>query len=217
MYSLGAELRGGQIKRARRSDLSLPELTPGVDDFGTFRVPGQGKKRGTTVDLTRGQRAAVDRALAPETGYLRELEAAYLRGELTDYFLFPGGQMPGIRAHRRGGSAKPESPPSWRAPVHPMATIARHTSSHVDDTAVRKWVRAAETMAEIPHVPGRSWYGGRRVTVDLAKGEKISREALQEHGGWTDSQVPDAIYSEQERAYARKEARDVRARYRGEE
>lgn len=217
MYNLGAELRGGQVKRARRSDLTLPELTPESSHFGEFRVPGTGKKRGTVVYLTRGQRAAVDRAVAPETGYLRELEAAYQRGQLPDYFLFPSGQMAGTRLLRKGKAATESSRKTGRVPAHPVATIERHTANHVDDTAVRGWVRAAEVIAEVPLVRGRAWYGGRRRAVDMAKGEKISREGLQEHGGWSDSQVPDGIYADQERDYARKEARDVRARIRGEE
>jgi hypothetical protein len=215
MYALGAELRGGQMKRGRRSDLTLPEMTPETSEFGELRVPGSGKKRGTVVHLTRGQRASVDRAIAPETGYLRELEAAYLRAEIADYFLFPASSMPGKRAHRRGRGSRHDS--KWRVTDHTVVRFSTYTAKHVGDTAINKWMRATEQRAGIPHVEGRSWYGGRRVGVDMAKGAKISREGLQEAGGWTDSQVPDAIYSEQERSYARREARDVRAKYRGEE
>jgi len=45
----------------------------------------------------------------------------------------------------------------------------------------------------------------------------ISREGLQQHGGWSDSQMPDKVYADQAAGYARDEARDVRARIRGEE
>lgn len=217
MYNLGAELRGGQIKRGRRSDLTLPELIPGSDDFGTFRVPGSGRKKGTVIYLTRGQRASVDRALAPETGYLRELEAAFQRGDLEDYFLFPSGQMPGARLNRRAAQATEESRKTGRVPAHPVVYLHRYSGRHVDDTAVREWVCAAEAIAGIDHIDGRAWYGGRRAGVDGAKGEKISREGLKEWGGWTDSQVPDSIYADEEMSYARKEAREIRARFRGEE
>lgn len=82
LLSLGAELRLGQVARARRSDLSL--------DTGRFTSPGRGKKRGEVVNLTTGQRAAAERAL---NGYLREVE-----GALPDYRLFPSGQLKGGRS-----------------------------------------------------------------------------------------------------------------------
>jgi hypothetical protein len=103
-----------------------------------------------------------------------------------------------------------------RTPEFPVAALDRYSGVHVGDTAVRKWVKAAERLAGIPEVKGRAWYGARRAGVDLGKKEKISREGLQELGGWTDSQVPDSIYADQERDYAREEAAAVRARFRGE-
>ena len=53
--------------------------------------------------------------------------------------------------------------------------------------------------------------------MDAAKVLGISREALKEHGGWADTQIPDRIYADQEAEFARNEARDVRARIRGKE
>jgi len=44
----------------------------------------------------------------------------------------------------------------------------------------------------------------------------ISREALKEHGGWADTQIPDRIYADQEAEFARDEARAVREQIRGE-
>lgn len=82
LLSLGAELRLGQVVRARRSDLDL--------DNNTFTIRGRAKKRGVVVVMTAGQRAAVARALA---GYLAPLEA-----QCFDYPLFPAGQMPGGRS-----------------------------------------------------------------------------------------------------------------------
>jgi integrase len=74
LLALGADLRLGQVVRARRSQLNLE------DD--TFTVYGRGKKRGTTIELTAGQRRAVGYALQ---GYLRTFEAS-----CADYPLFPG-------------------------------------------------------------------------------------------------------------------------------
>ncbi len=155
-----------------------------------FRVPGMGHKRGPTLYLTDGQVTAVRRALG---GYLAELEAT---GE--DYPLFPQSQLVG---GRKGT---------------PHATARHLLRRPVGDRTIGEWFNAAEQLAGIAHVPGRGYYGMRRAGVDGAKAEGISREGLKEHGGWTDSQVPDQIYADREAAAPREEARAVRARIRGE-
>jgi hypothetical protein len=99
-----------------------------------------------------------------------------------------------------------------------MATVARHaTAAPLGEYAIRKSFREAEQRAGITHQKGRGLYGVRRRPVDAAKELGISREALQELGGWSDSQVPDEIYAAKERDYARDAARDIRAKIRGEE
>jgi len=75
---------------------------------------------------------------------------------------------------------------------------------------------ASTWRAGVEHVPGRGWYGLRRIAVDAAKEAGISREGLQQHGGWSDTQVADRIYADQTATYAGKEAADVRAKIRGE-
>jgi integrase len=103
---LGAELRGGQVLRGRRSDLDL--------EANTFRVRGRGKKQGTIVHLTKGQRAAVDRALG---GYLSLLEAAAI-----DYTLFPAGKLVGRTAEGgQGGGSAPASREGHPDPGRPSA------------------------------------------------------------------------------------------------
>ncbi len=82
--------------------------------------------------------------------------------------------------------------------------------------AIRKWFLAAEELAEIPHVDGRATYGLRRQGVDGAHAEGISPDGLQQFGGWADKQIPDTIYRDQDRSRAAEEARDVRAKLRGE-
>jgi hypothetical protein len=69
----------------------------------------------------------------------------------------------------------------------------------------------------VTHIFGRGAYGIRRVAVDAAVERGISQDALKEHGGWTDTQMPERIYREQERLKAKAEARDVRASIRGED
>lgn len=90
LIELAAERRAGQAVRAKRSDLTLDEEVGGFG-LGRFIVHGAGKKHGETVDLHPELRALVDEELS--TGYLEEAEAAYQRGEISDYFLFPTGKL----------------------------------------------------------------------------------------------------------------------------
>ena len=193
LLALGAEYRLGQVTRCRRRDLNL--------DVGTLLIAGSGRKRGTTVQLTLGQLLAVQHALT--VGYLAGLEEAYRKQTIADYPLFPGVKLP-----VKDGA---------------IYTQAKHaTRDHIENTPLRRWLRATEKQARvdgepIPHVPGRGWYGLRRAGVDAAKEEGISREGLQQHGGWSDAQVPDAVYADQKMGYAAEEAARVRAKIRGEE
>ena len=116
-----------------------------------------------------------------------------------DYPLFPAGQMPGGRSG------------------HPKAVPERHGQAK---PVGRRWILAefctAERRAGVPHVEGRAAYGLRRAAVDGVKALGISREGLQAHGGWQDTQIPDRIYAEQEQRYARAEAARLRAVLRAE-
>lgn len=200
LLALGAELRAGQVVRAVRTDVVLEptEAAP----YGQLTVHGAGKKRGEVVFLTRGQRAALDVAIGaadPERGYLRDLEAAFRAGEIKDYPLFPAGQMPGVR---KGA---------------PVATVDRHAGAPpMSRDQMRLLFQAAEAKAGVAHQAGRSFYGPRRAGVDGATGEDISKHGLMHFGGWADTQVPDQIYADQESETHRAEARDVRAKVRGE-
>lgn len=160
-------------------------------ESGTLQVPSSGKKRGVLEKLTGGQRASLQRAFA---GYLRELE-----GARADYPLFPQGQMPG---GRKG---------------EPVADPERHGSAApLDRATIRKWFLACEERAGVPHMPRRGTYGVRRLAVDEYKRRGISREGLMSAGGWSDSQIPDAVYADQEASYAADEAAKLRAEMRGE-
>lgn len=158
----------------------------------TLTVRGKGQKRGVVEKLTAGQMKVARYHLIE--GYLRDLER-----ERADYPLFPAGQMPGGRS----GKA--------------VATVLRHGSAQpIDRSVVDDWFHEAERLAEVPVVKGRAAYGLRRIAVDAAKAQGISREAMREHGGWADNQMPDKIYADQEVEWAREEARDHRAKIRGE-
>lgn len=108
LYSLGAELRAGQMERAKRSALDLAA--------NTFAAPKRGKKGAPKLELTPGQRAAVARALA---GYLRELEAGY-QADGADYYLFPQGRLSvvdgeprAVARHRRVGHITQRTAIDW--------------------------------------------------------------------------------------------------------
>lgn len=100
MLALGAELRLGQVARARRSWLDL--------DARTFRVPGKGGKKGTTERLTLAQMIAVTEALE---GYCRTLELRWLH-DAVDYVLIPGRRF--LRGQAVAAEAKPVSRAQWR-------------------------------------------------------------------------------------------------------
>jgi integrase len=192
LLALGAELRLGQVRRAKRSDLDLE-----AGEFGRFTVRGAGDKRGTVVDLTRGQRAAVDQALS---GYLRVFEADYLAGPPDeDYLLFPGGKL----FDRKSG--KPYirgSDPDCREPLSRSAIT-------------RRW-ELIEFMVGITHVRGRGAYGLRRAGVDAALDQNISEHGLKEFGGWSTPDMPRRVYADRENKTGRADASKARATFRGE-
>lgn len=182
MLHLGAQLRAGQVARLRRSHLTLDPAP------GTMQVHGKGKKQGTVLPLTAGQREILDRALA---GYLVDCESRYQQ-DGTDYLLFPG-------TLRKG----------FAAALDPATTP-------VQKNRVNDWQREAEIAAGIPHVDGRSWYGSRRGLVDGSLDAGISGEALETLGGWSSRRVADEVYRERNRQTARVEASAVLAALRGE-
>lgn len=195
LLSIGAELRAGQVERVRRSDVTMAAdgVTPELVEIHT-----RGKKKGTTVLLTRGQ--ALTLRLALERGYLRRLEAAFRAGTLADYRLFPAGPL-------RGG----------RLMKDPVALVETHALGQpIAKTALLDWFHDAERAAGVTPVPGRAFYGIRRGGVDDVLLQKISKHGLKHFGGWSDTQIPDTVYADQEARGHLEEARDARARFRGE-
>lgn len=193
LFTLGAEFRLGQVRRITRKCVSTDVTSRWP--HGCFLVKGSGKKRGTLVAMTAGQRDEFDEAV--HNGYLEGLEVNFDAKTIDDYPIFPGGKI-----RRLSGN---------------LGTDARHASRPpIDPTQIRTWFNECERLANIPHVAGRGWYGSRRIGVDGAKAEGISREGLQKWGGWSDTQVPDMIYADQEAQAAVAEAATVRAKVRGE-
>jgi hypothetical protein len=123
LVELAAELRAGQAVRGRRSDLNLAPV--GGYGLGRFVVRGVGKKLGEVVDLHPELRALVDRVLTE--GYLSDAEAAYQRGELADYFLFPAGRL-------RQGKA-----PAARVDRQPLGWIGNRSGPQPSATCSARW------------------------------------------------------------------------------
>jgi len=188
LIELAAELRAGQAVRAKRSDLILDAV--GGFGLGRFIVHGNGKKHGEIVDLHPELRALVDEVLS--TGYLAGAEAAFQRGEIPDYYLFPGGKM-------KSGSVP----------------LSRATAGCLSDWTLRGLFKALEAIAGIPHKQGRALYGLRRQATDLAPEFANDARVLNRISGHTDSATRERIYqdpnNERVRAKAAEARRSMRA------
>lgn len=153
-----------------------------VGGHGAFRVHGDGGKHGVYIHLTPDMRAAVDRALA---GYLSALEEKFLASS-TDYPLFPAGRL-------RNGKAKVG------------------TTAHVGDGAANDLFHDLERLAGVDVLPGRAWYGLRRVATDLAQDVTTDGRALNSITGHSSDAMRTKIYQESERPEVLQKAADTRA------
>lgn len=183
LVELAAELRAGQAVRARRSDLNLDAV--GGFKCGRFIVHGAGKKRGEVVDLHPELRALVDEILS--TGYLAEAEAAFQRGKVADYFLFPAGKL-------KGGSVLPD----------------RATAAHASYQAMRDLFVDLERIAGVEHRRGRSFYGLRRQATDLAPEFAQDARVLNSISGHADSATREQVYQDRENERVRAHAATAR-------
>jgi len=116
LMALGAELRLGQVARARRSDVDA--------EHRTLTIRGSGKKRGTVVKLTAGQWAVFEYAIS-EDGYL-----ALIEGVLPDYPLFPQGKLVKGRVtprHAERGSIERTAIKLWFREAERLANIPHIT------------------------------------------------------------------------------------------
>jgi hypothetical protein len=190
LFDLGAEQRLGQVLRCMRSNLELPMIVATrarAGEVGELRVPGDGKKRTAPITLSVSQRAAVETAL---TGYLSHYEEAFRSGKLHDYPLFPAGRL------KRG-----------------KAKIAAAAKPLTRDAAL-KMFRTLEGLAGVPHVPGRGWYGVRRVATDLAEDFEQDERVLNSLTGHKDSTTRRLVYQDRERPQVLARAAELREQMR---
>jgi hypothetical protein len=192
---LAAECRTGQVLTCTRRSLTLPDVPPDAYDsapsgaLGSIDIPGKGKKHGERVMFTADQRRASDRARA---GYLRHYEGAFLRGEIDDYLLFPGGHM--------GNAERGEwSPKRVCANAEPLSR-----------DGARVAFQQLEAVAGVTHLPGRGWYGLRRIAADLADPVTTDDRVKDLMGGWTNSETRKQVYQDRRTDALRAQAADVR-------
>jgi len=222
LMRLAVGLRPGQVLRTKRSDfidargrdlppidwaaepLRHPKTREDITDYGSLMVHGAGKKGGAFVALTRGQRWAVEGAMAGD-GYLAGVEAEWQRKAIADYQLFPTGWFTGRVGFLRGKER------TIRAGSY------MNFGQHCTGSWLRKNWRTAEARAGIEHQPGRGSYGQRRITLDQAVIEKLSPSGIQALGGWTNSKIALDVYQEGENRAGQLEARPLRAKVLGED
>ncbi len=120
-----------------------------------------------------------------------EAEAAYRRGELPDYFLFPAGRL-------RAGVA-----PVERAAVQPLGP-----------TAIRKMFVAVEEAAGVEHLDGRAFYGLRRQAADLGPEFSTDSRVLNRLTGHADSATRERVYQDSENLRVAASAAKARQRMR---
>lgn len=137
------------------------------------------------MDLHPELRALVDEVLS--TGYLAEAEAAFRRGEIEDYFLFPAGKL------RRG------TMPLERATRQPLSYMA-----------IRSMFVAVEQLAGIKHQQGRSFYGLRRQATDLAPEFAQDARVLNRLTGHTNSTTRERVYQDPHNERVRARAAEAR-------
>ncbi len=189
MYRVAIGLRLGQVRRCTRQHLDLEKAT--------LRVPGRGKKGGALVVLLPEDLEVIN--LAREWGYLHPLEARYLLGEVPNYPLFPSGKMLGW----------------FTDPATAVARWDQATAAPISMKQVDAWFRKAENLAGITHQKGRGTYGIKRQAVDAGKALRLSRDGLTKLGGWSDPQMADRIYADQDAIAAATEAAHARLAIRG--
>jgi integrase len=143
----------------------------GGDKLGRFTIPDSVKKMGVTIDLSPSMRATVDESLA---GYLSELEKTYQRSG-TDYPLFPANRL--VKNVARGTSIAPIGKSGALALFHDL-----------------------ERAAGITPVPGRGWYGLRRIASDLAEDHETDGRALNAITGHTSDDMRRNVYQARRRA-----------------
>lgn len=154
---MNMERRAGQVLFVSRSEVSVKQGIP-----FSFQIPAKGNKR--TPDLCRfDDRTAAALAEAMESGYLAEFEAAYLAKRITDYWIFPTGQLP--KGRSKFSVKKIEGAP-W------------------NERSLYDEFKNLERCCGIESVEGRALYGLKRAATDISdaiEGDEELKNAFFSH------------------------------------
>jgi len=183
-----AWLRAGQGVKCKRTDLDLGKI--GGYGLGRLTVGGSGRKKGEVVDLDPELRALVDSVVS--TGYLSKAEAAFQRGEIPDYYLFPAGRL-----------------------VKGRATVENCTKQPLGNKTIRDMFRRLEKDAGVEHVEGRAFYGLRRTGTDVAADLETDDRVLDRLTGHQDSETRKRGYQDRRSDRVLAQAAEVRRAMRG--
>ena len=192
---LGAALRLGQVYRTCRSQVDMEKFFFILDEedaapkaVGIVDVQGRGNKWSPGIALNGVSRRALEDAFS---GYLSEFEALFQAGEIQDYPLCPAGRL-----HQ--GIAKPSG---------------KHALQSVTTDAGRGWFRDLEATAGVEQVPGRVWYGLRRILMDTAPKYTGNEMTLNTMAG-TSTEMRNSVYQDQESLEAKVDAANALERLR---
>jgi integrase len=173
LLTLGADLRLGQVVRARRTQLDLVA--------NTFTVYGRRTKKGTTVELTPGQRRAVEDAIQ---GYLSRLE-----GTSADYYLFPGrfATLAGEFTKPDGGHVHKQTLYRWFKRAEEIAGVTHREGRcayGIRRVAVDELLRQRVSLPALQNNGG--WTSPAIPTQEYADQESHAarREAAQARAAW---------------------------------
>lgn len=191
-FRLGGEQRIGQVVRTTRQNL----LLPGIDRTNGKRVPLHGllqppsarRKQSQPIALLQRDHDQIVWEL--EHGYLREFEAAYRAGRIDDYPMFPSLRL------ARG-----------LAPL-------RENAEPISRTAALKMFHHIEEVAGVERVPGRGWYGVRRLLSDVVE-DHATDERVQNALTANTKDVRRANYQDRTRAKTLIAAAHTREKIRG--
>jgi len=134
------------------------QLTDGGPFGRQLSIVDKKKMATTVIDLTSRQQRFLD--VAMESGYLSLLEAAYQRGEITDYYLVPGGRLKDGKSPLAAATA-----PLGRRRL--SALMTEH-----------------EAACGVRHVRGRLFHGLRRSMEKFVALETTDEAVRDLAGGW---------------------------------